>query len=164
MRCNIIYIPCCIIPVVMLLLLFPRPEVNHICTMYQSRNDTRGTWYANYWPDCRYADPARPIKHNRSFSLVSLVIKIKVRGIWAISSISRPYRVMAESSEESEVPLSDPQARHPRTWSESSAAGLADQLISPTSAGTGHSLETSGEFLNGLNFERCGVGGTKLYK
>ena len=45
-----------------------------------------------------------------------------------------------------EVPISDPPTRHPRSWSESSAASLADQLISPTSAGTGNSLDTSGEF------------------
>ena len=57
---------------------------------------------------------------------------------------------MAESSEVNEVPISDPPTRHPRSWSESSAASLADRLISPTSAGLGNSLETSGELSEGL--------------
>lgn len=57
---------------------------------------------------------------------------------------------MEDSSEFDEVPISDPATRS-RAWSESSAS-LADQLISPTSAGTGFSLETSGEF-NSYMFE-----------
>lgn len=58
--------------------------------------------------------------------------------------IPRRQEIMDDSSEIDEVPISDPPATHPRTWSESSAS-LADQLISPTSAGSGFSLETSGE-------------------
>lgn len=65
---------------------------------------------------------------------------------------------MGDSSEVEEIPLSDPpQAAHPRTWSEGSAS-FADQLISPTSRGSGHSIETSGELrynVNYLNLEVC---------
>lgn len=55
---------------------------------------------------------------------------------------------MADSSEVDEVPISDPPLRHPRSWSESSAS-LAGQLISPTSKGSGHSLDTTRELERG---------------
>ena len=58
--------------------------------------------------------------------------------------IPRGQEIMDDSSEVDEVPISDPPATRRRTWSESSA-NLADQLISPTSVGSGFSLETSGE-------------------
>ena len=66
--------------------------------------------------------------------------------------IPRGQEIMADSSEINEVPISDPPATHPRSWSESSAS-LADQLISPTSAGSGFSLETSGELDSLFEFE-----------
>ena len=73
--------------------------------------------------------------------------------------IPRGQEIMADSSEIDEVPISDPPATHPRSWSESSA-NLADQLISPTSAGSGFSLETAGELDSCLNLKlwRCGRG------
>ena len=80
--------------------------------------------------------------------------------------VPRGQEIIDDSSEIDEVPISDPPATRRRTWSESSA-GLADQLISPTSvaAGAGFSLETSGEcpipIILNLNLKliwRCGKG------
>lgn len=82
---------------------------------------------------------------------MSLVSKEKEEATESSFRIPRGQEIMGDPSEIDEVPISDPPATHPRTWSESSAS-FADQLISPTSAGSGFSLETSGEF----EFEICG--------
>jgi hypothetical protein len=85
---------------------------------------------------------------------MSLVSKKEKEPIQLSFRIPRGQEVMDDSSEIDEVPISDPPATRRRTWSESSA-NLADQLISPTSlaAGSGFSLETSGELDTCLNLK-----------
>lgn len=86
---------------------------------------------------------------------MSLVSKEKEEATESSFRIPRGQEIMGDPSEIDEVPISDPPATHPRTWSESSAS-FADQLISPTSAGSGFSLETSGEFDTSLNLKFVG--------
>ena len=100
----------------------------------------------------RHVQEIKLFGESQNLISMSLVSKENKDPTKPSSRIPRDQEIMGDSSEIDEVPISDPPATRRRTWSESSAS-LADQLISPTSVGSGFSLETSGEWDTSFEFE-----------